>query len=303
METITFQCKVITPMFLAGADGRTPELRAPSIKGAMRFWWRAIHGHLPLKDVKNGKGEVVTKGLKTLEAEIFGGSGNDVRKSQVLIRVRQEREMRTQQAELVPHKPFMKQQAFCAGETFQVILSLASNINKENPPMTIQKLSALFQLTCILGGFGKRVRRGMGSVHIVSIDNGSNIPVPMTLPYLHGLISQFSGFYTLTSDNIYFNYSESSPKYGYIQQVELGRPDAGLLRKISKATHDVKRNSGFAYDPSMGHAFRGRYASPVYVSAVQGSIRPIITTLNNAPDKNEDRASLSIQKDFKDRIL
>jgi len=33
-------------MFLAGADGVTPELRAPSIKGAMRFWWRACNGHL-----------------------------------------------------------------------------------------------------------------------------------------------------------------------------------------------------------------------------------------------------------------
>jgi CRISPR-associated protein Cmr1 len=31
METITFTCKIITPMFLAGADGQTPELRAASI--------------------------------------------------------------------------------------------------------------------------------------------------------------------------------------------------------------------------------------------------------------------------------
>ncbi|OPX29474.1 MAG: type III-B CRISPR module RAMP protein Cmr1 [Candidatus Omnitrophica bacterium 4484_171] len=48
MKTITFECETITPMFLAGADGRTPELRPPSIKGAMRFWWRAMNGHLPL---------------------------------------------------------------------------------------------------------------------------------------------------------------------------------------------------------------------------------------------------------------
>lgn len=48
METLTFTCKIITPMFLAGADGQTPELRAASIKGALRFWWRACHGHLKL---------------------------------------------------------------------------------------------------------------------------------------------------------------------------------------------------------------------------------------------------------------
>jgi CRISPR-associated protein Cmr1 len=59
---ITFECEVITPMFLAGADGSTPELRPPSIKGALRFWWRALNGHLPLHE------------LKQKEDEIFGGT-------------------------------------------------------------------------------------------------------------------------------------------------------------------------------------------------------------------------------------
>ncbi len=30
MNTIKFECEIITPMFLAGADGKTPELRPPS---------------------------------------------------------------------------------------------------------------------------------------------------------------------------------------------------------------------------------------------------------------------------------
>lgn len=65
MKTITFHCETITPMFLAGADGQTPELRAPSIKGAMRFWWRAMNGDKPLKQ------------LKKEEAELFGGHYKD----------------------------------------------------------------------------------------------------------------------------------------------------------------------------------------------------------------------------------
>ena len=44
MEKIVFECETITPMFMYGADGTTPELRPASIKGVMRFWWRAIHG-------------------------------------------------------------------------------------------------------------------------------------------------------------------------------------------------------------------------------------------------------------------
>lgn len=69
METITFHCKVITPMFLAGADGQTPELRAPSIKGAMRFWWRALNGHLVEKD-EHGRWDYAE--LRKKEGAIFG---------------------------------------------------------------------------------------------------------------------------------------------------------------------------------------------------------------------------------------
>ncbi len=51
METIKFECEIITPMFLGGADGKSAELRAPTINGALRFWWRAMNGHLPLKEL------------------------------------------------------------------------------------------------------------------------------------------------------------------------------------------------------------------------------------------------------------
>ena len=45
---MVFECETITPMFMYEADGITPELRPASIKGVMRFWWRAINGNLSL---------------------------------------------------------------------------------------------------------------------------------------------------------------------------------------------------------------------------------------------------------------
>jgi CRISPR-associated protein Cmr1 len=75
MHSITFTCEVITPMFLAGPDGQTPELRPASIKGAMRFWWRAMHGNLGLDE------------LKKKEAMIFGGAGDNQGRSKVIVRV------------------------------------------------------------------------------------------------------------------------------------------------------------------------------------------------------------------------
>ena len=65
MDKIILKCEIVTPMFCYGADGKTPELRAPSLKGALRFWWRAIHPNLDLER------------LKKEETEIFGGSGDD----------------------------------------------------------------------------------------------------------------------------------------------------------------------------------------------------------------------------------
>ena len=33
---------VVTPLFCAGADSKTPEVRLSSIKGVLRYWWRAL---------------------------------------------------------------------------------------------------------------------------------------------------------------------------------------------------------------------------------------------------------------------
>lgn len=293
MEHITFTCRVITPMFLAGADGSTPELRAPSIKGAMRFWWRALHGHLPLKE------------LKEREAAIFGGSGDKVSRSKITIRTASVGELITTIECLVPHKSFMKAPAIEKGQMVKVHLSIVSNTPED--VIDKAKLVALFELTCLLGGWGKRVRRGMGSLNIESVEGSeeANYPLKADIKHIYKLVSLFSPFYQISSNgSIHFSYPGRTEKYGFIQQIELGKPtDERLLREISDATHTVKSRDSYAYEASMGHAYKGRYASPVYVSVVAGSLCPIITTLNLAPDKNEQRASLGVQEDFKSKIM
>ena len=41
MDSVEFDLEVVTPMFLGGANVNDAELRIPSIKGMLRFWWRA----------------------------------------------------------------------------------------------------------------------------------------------------------------------------------------------------------------------------------------------------------------------
>lgn len=44
MATVTIEAKftVVTPLFAGGADPKQAELRLPSLKGVLRFWWRAL---------------------------------------------------------------------------------------------------------------------------------------------------------------------------------------------------------------------------------------------------------------------
>ena len=46
MQEVTFDVQTVTPLFLAGADQATAELRAPSFRGEMRYWLRALVGGL-----------------------------------------------------------------------------------------------------------------------------------------------------------------------------------------------------------------------------------------------------------------
>ena len=64
MEMREFDIEVVTPLFLGGADPQKAELRAASIKGALRFWWRAVYGCDDLED------------MKKIEAGIFGSTEN-----------------------------------------------------------------------------------------------------------------------------------------------------------------------------------------------------------------------------------
>ena len=43
MKTEEFRFQIVTPMFLGGADQSAEGIRPASIKGALRFWWRALN--------------------------------------------------------------------------------------------------------------------------------------------------------------------------------------------------------------------------------------------------------------------
>jgi CRISPR-associated protein Cmr1 len=289
MKTITFTCETITPMFLSGADGQTPELRPPSIKGALRFWWRAMNGHLSLKE------------LKERESLIFGGTEGSGR-SKLLVRSNIILSKNSVEL-LVPHKPFMKQEAFSANHTtFSVTLSLTQALDYFDET----HMQSLFIITATLGGFGKRSRRGMGSVSITD-STPQKIMQPSSLEDILFHLKRFSPYFVNDGKKIYHNFSGALQQYASIRQIQVGDFDSNsenaLLRKISDKTHEFHQKDTWKYGASMGTAKGGRFSSPIYVSVIKGSVKPIITTLNTAPNKNKDKVSTLLQEDFKNSIL
>lgn len=97
-EVIEATYRIVTPMFIGDANQQATGITAASIKGALRFWWRALNWGRVREECEND-----VEALKTLheeEAELFGSSAYDnkqrrkegkqsVGQSKVLLHVKQ----------------------------------------------------------------------------------------------------------------------------------------------------------------------------------------------------------------------
>lgn len=284
-------CETITPLFLAGADGTTPELRAPSIKGALRFWWRAMNGDLVRKE--NGNWNCTQ--LKEKEGKIFGDTSN---KSAIILKILNEPVENGIEISLTPHhrngycapnKPNCKFKNGKYGKCSKSFLKEGKFFNFElmvcfdNKIIEQKDIKKLVKVTFLLGGLGKRSRRGFGSVKTIKIDNNVVFSSLSEIKSFVGtIIPQNQGLY---------------PDYPLIKDIQIGKSYndyKDLLIKIGESSHLHK-------DDSLGYARPGkRLASPVYTSVIKIDDRyyPIVTTLNNDRFKNTSQ-----QNDYKRAIL
>jgi CRISPR-associated protein Cmr1 len=186
METLTVTLKTITPLFLGGAESdKWAELRAPSIKGAMRFWCRAMNGEPSIEK------------LYKKEAALFGGSGDGKGRSRVVIRISSllnKDDLKDSLWDEIPHKSAVSKTGVLypvpADESAGIFYLLYSMLlpNRERPYIKAdssgfkiilqsldtnalkQSLASLWCAVC-MGGFGARSRRGGGNVMATDVHN------------------------------------------------------------------------------------------------------------------------------------
>lgn len=185
LKTITFELETITPMFLAGAHPTKAELRAASIKGLLRFWWRALQAE---SDIDK---------LRKKEAQIFGSSDENVGGAKFSIRVTKppDKEPLPDFKKEVPdindpvrylfYSTVMnKRSYFPAGSKFSITLS-AREISH------LKTVTASLWALIHLSGVGTRARRGAGKMTITAVNDTERMLTDMKLDFIvKGINSQ-----------------------------------------------------------------------------------------------------------------
>ena len=208
MERQEFEVEIVTPLFLGGSDPKKAEIRVPSIKGALRFWWRALYGNDDLKS------------MKKREDEIFGSTKQ---KSSFDLQINQITDCRPKLSNLPKGNPFIVKSSkgtfklgiidylafglrdFKAGYSkehipdknkFEIIFTIKNSMYKN-------EIENAFKMLVHYGGIGAKSRNGFGSLHVeklnpIKINNESGLTDFTTLSQQSILFDKFQKFNTWT---------------------------------------------------------------------------------------------------------
>lgn len=278
-----YTLQFITPCFCRGADGKTIELRGNSIKGALRFWFRAIGCFNELED---------TRDMKEKEAEIFGGTiGEAHRPSPIKLKIEHENN---------------KEFKLCFIE------------RKEKDSEYFKIYFNLLELVSILGGIGSSTRKGYGCFNILNQANNINEDekegkeidkyVEEKLNLLNMNMKNKSNdknkkFYCIVKkenlENKFNRYWEikrledyKNIKYPFIKKIyikEINNQNITNMIKKQKTIKDVVQNKDLQcikenwLIKALGGDINERFASPIYVSQCEYKNKTylIITELYN----------------------
>jgi len=187
-QQIKVKLETVTPLFLSGNDQNTVELRAASIRGQLRYWYRALLGGLGINESNK---------LHELESKVFGKEESG---SPVLVRVK---DIRWADGRIKQNKELdfrfdkMKNERRYSGLTF---LFYSTRLGGNERPYADIGTTFLVEFSCFdkeakkwlalaasalwcwenFGGLGARSRRGGGNIQVNDIkdDNGFLTELP-----------------------------------------------------------------------------------------------------------------------------
>lgn len=265
---IEYELTTISPLLMAGADQNKPEIRPTALKSLMRYWFRAIHGDAPTKD------------LWYSELTLFGGAGGSRQvKSRIKVGFRREA-LKKANTLMLPHKRQAPTDSIAAGERFVFRLGLNPGPPVLSPlrtPMELERVEALFFAALVLGGVGRRSRRAFGSLW-VSKRNGVAVPPPAAEDLANWLNIVRPGGFQAIGDKVVPTWSGKQARFPAFLECYFGKssdPDSLTQMAVEKSKNHI----------SLGQARGGRFASPIIVSLIPRghSARFVVTKLTSVP--------------------
>lgn len=201
-EQLTVQLRTITPMFGGSAETRLVDerhpVRAASVRGHLRFWWRATAG----------AGYATAKELHKAESALWGNTETPGR-----VRVEVEVTDAGQPCEPVRHLRrgngkmafdfgsypayalFPFQGTIKRGETDEAPATARENVaftvRLTCPPELRREVETALHAWVLFGGIGSRTRRGCGSLELV----GAEAQLPQTVQKGHKQLTTLPGRY------------------------------------------------------------------------------------------------------------
>lgn len=168
--------EIVTPMFIGDANQQATAIRPTAIKGALRFWWRAMNGHLSSSELAKEEGRLFGS---TEKAGVFSLSviELDLKKSEP--NPSGEKDPAIGVTKFGPLHYLLGQgltgvrNAITEGK-FSISILFNSQITLEDQA-SIEKALQLFG---ILGALGSRARHGWGSVSLIEVEGASHISIP-----------------------------------------------------------------------------------------------------------------------------
>lgn len=192
MNRLSLTFETITPLFLGGSDPREVlEVRPPAIRGALRYWLRAVLGGV--------LGDQNRTALSESEGMVFGEADEKIGASAITLRVHDlalqthafSKLIGEDSAKKVIKFPGMAYLWFSARSTrrerersgfmgrFQLEMQTRPGVRQAE--LRFQEAYVALWLWAYLGGLGSRARRAGGNLQIVKADGTAALPANLPL--------------------------------------------------------------------------------------------------------------------------
>lgn len=178
-QVIRATYRIVTPMFIGDAEQKASGISPASVKGALRFWWRALRWGQIRSTVQSDTAAL--QRLHQEEGQLFGTSADNGNAAQFTLQLAYS--LKT--ASLTNPKPEIQyllgqglyrngylRTALAENNSFELVLTLHPKPQKQSQETyeaQKQQLVDTVMIFGLMGGLGSRARKGFGSVAIQSL--------------------------------------------------------------------------------------------------------------------------------------